>query len=645
MYDPHFYLSQDPSVMAMISSSLYRCEQAGIPEYADTLPPVSRAYQETCRRHVSGHTLLIRESSPEYYQRLTEVLSAHRALLIYVSPNFDLYGRYGSGELKEELKQINLRFGTNVDEMIIGTNAVALAARSPQGVWTVGNQNYARALWPYAFYAFTVHSKYNRMSHVLLAVRKSDLSEEVFSLFKLIESTESIFSSGIITKDVLLKDAFVNARYSETQTENLLIIVGNTGKIVYANNPFYSCFRLNDQEVINYPLGDIVPELSFATEALSENGNVPAPRTLRFHAGGQTEYYVTCTVQTSGEQRGLVITAQKTLPLPIHSGSAENGTRYRFNDIIGNSVRFGELKRFAERISDTDCTVLIRGESGTGKELFAHSIHNASSRWEKPFVSVNCAAIPRDLIGSELFGYVAGAFTGASRSGAKGKFEQANGGTLFLDEIGEMPVDMQSVLLRVLEDGNITRIGSSQTIPVDVRLIVATNQNLEEYIRDGKFRLDLYYRLNIITLNMIPLREHKDDLPLLTDYFIRIFSSRFKRSVTGMAPDARDALLYYPWPGNIRELRNVIERAVVTAYGSMIQLSDLPPEITASGPPLPSPLTEAAVSTPPAQQIPVSGSRFEIAEALMKKYDGNKAKVAREMGIARSTLYRILNRL
>ena len=644
MFDTQFYLSQDPDIMSMIESSLFRCEKASVPRYTETLPAVTREKQTESRQHVSGHTLLIRESSPKYYRQLTEVLDAHKALLIYVAPNFDLYGRYGNPELKQELRNINMRFGTNADERLIGTNAVALAARCQKGVWTVGKQNYAPVLHNYAFYAFTVHSKYNRMSHVLLAVRKKDLNEEIYSLFKLIEATESIFSAGLVTKDVLLKDAYIGTRFSESHTENLLVIVDNNGQIAYANNPFYNMFHLTYNDVINNPLAEIVPDLAYTLDALQEGRKLPPSKQIRFRNAGPFEFYVTCSLQSSGGQQGLIITAQKTIPIAEHHEGVENGARYYFDDLIGVSEKFNELKLFAKRVADTDCTILIRGESGTGKELFAHSIHNASNRWKKPFISVNCAAIPRELIGSELFGYVGGAFTGASRTGTKGKFEQADGGTLFLDEIGEMPVDMQSVLLRVLEEGQITRIGGSKPIPVNVRLVAATNQDLEQYIKEGRFRLDLFYRLNIISLNIIPLREHKEDINALTDVFIQRFSGQFHNRVTGISMEARAALNNYDWPGNVRELRNVVERGVVTAYGNSIQLEDLPEEI--SGTTLNhQPVREVIKHNGNDGYTNIAEVRKARVKELMQKYDGNKAKVARQLGVARSTLYRILHEL
>lgn len=634
----NFFPVQDERVLALIRDSHLRCRATGVPEYTQALPEVSQEAKEVCRKHVSGHTILIRESSPEYFTNLTNALETHGALLMYVAPNLDVYARYGSQELKDELRNINFRFGTNLSEDNVGTNAAALCDAAGCGVWTIGEQNYSAALRPYAFYAFTVHAKYNRMTHVLLATRRERLDPALAGLFRLIEATESVFSSGMLTEDVILKEALFQDNYSERQTENLLLIVGSSGKIIYANNLFYTIFRTSYKEVINFPLEQIVPELSYALEGLRDQAPLPSPRRVKFSALGTAEYSVTCTHASQQiHSNGLAITIQRVIT-PVQSNAKSEGeARYTFDDLVGTSEDFKQLKRFAERIAATNCTVLIRGESGTGKELFAHSIHNASERFDKPFVSINCAAIPRELIGSELFGYVGGAFTGASRTGAKGKFELADGGTLFLDEIAEMPPDMQSVLLRALEEGTITRIGGSKPIPVDVRLIAATNQKLEDYIRSGKFRLDLYYRLNIISLNMIPLREHKDDINVLADYFVTKFSELHGKPCDGISAEARNVLRAYNWPGNIRELRNAIEHGIVILDTRFIELRHLPQEISGTA------YWRASSGLQNnASRKSMSDLRRETAEQLMKEFAGNKSRVAKQMGIARTTLYRIL---
>lgn len=237
--------------------------------------------------------------------------------------------------------------------------------------------------------------------------------------------------------------------------------------------------------------------------------------------------------------------------------------KYTFADILGNTNELKKCMTVAERAAQSNSTVLLLGESGTGKELFAHAIHYACSRREKPFIKVNCAAIPENLLESEFFGYVKGAFTGAIKSKI-GKFELANGGTIFLDEIGDMNLNLQGKLLRVLQEMEFERVGGNHTIHVDVRVIAATNRNLRDLIRTGKFREDLYYRLNVVEVTIPPLRVRKDDLPILVNHLIVKLNRKLGKKVKGLSQDAEEVLYSYDWPGNVRELENVVERVMVT---------------------------------------------------------------------------------
>ena len=250
----------------------------------------------------------------------------------------------------------------------------------------------------------------------------------------------------------------------------------------------------------------------------------------------------------------------------------ENYDRF---EIVGDSRQMREVLSTVSSVAPTDSTVLVTGESGTGKELVARSIHRMSGRAENNFVAVNCAALPENLLESELFGHTKGAFTGAT-SAREGRFEMADDGSLFLDEIGELPAGIQVKLLRVLEDKTFERVGGNRPITVDVRIIAATNRDLKREMREKKFREDLFYRLNVINIHIPPLRERRDDILPLTDHFISKFSTRFNKEINGITPEAKDLLLRYDWPGNVRELVNVLERAIVLLRGDVIDSTDLP---------------------------------------------------------------------
>ncbi len=251
---------------------------------------------------------------------------------------------------------------------------------------------------------------------------------------------------------------------------------------------------------------------------------------------------------------------------------------YNIHGIVGQSDAILNLVEVVKKVAATDSTVLITGESGTGKSLIAKAIHFMSHRKDGPFITINCAAIPETLLEAELFGYEKGAFTGA-HSPKKGKFELANGGTIFLDEIGDMPLSLQAKILRVLQDREIERLGSEKTIKVDVRVIAATNRNLEQLVREGKFREDLYYRLNVVPIHVPALRSRKEDIPLLVEHFLQFFNSKYNKNVR-VSPDAMEALMEYHWPGNIRELENTVERIVVM-HEEVVKATDLPPHILA----------------------------------------------------------------
>jgi two-component system response regulator AtoC len=286
------------------------------------------------------------------------------------------------------------------------------------------------------------------------------------------------------------------------------------------------------------------------------------------------------------------------------------------------------------RVSGSEVSVLVLGESGTGKTLVARAIHDLSLRKEKPFIVIDCGAIPENLLESELFGYEKGAFTGAY--GRKlGKFELADGGTVFLDEIGELPPALQLKLLRVLQGRSFERVGGNETLHVDVRVIAATNRDLEAALQDGSFRQDLFFRLNVIPVLVPPLRERRDDIPLLAGYFLKKFNEEVKGRVRGFTPEALSALGAYRWPGNVRELENVVERAVVLGEGDWIDRADLPLEI-AAGP--------AADSEGGLEAAVRLFKRQRVMDAL-RRANGNKTRAAALLGIQRTYLFRLMRSL
>lgn len=354
------------------------------------------------------------------------------------------------------------------------------------------------------------------------------------------------------------------------------------------------------------------------------------------NSNDEVEYGVGLVLFEDLEQFKDIIQKNKLLETEIHHYRKQlreiHGAKYSWENIIGNSEKMVYSKYMARKAAQTNSNVLILGESGTGKELFAHSIHNGSGRSYSPFVKVNCAAIPSELLESELFGYEEGAFTGAKKGGKIGKFELANGGSIFLDEIGDMPLKMQAKLLRVLQEREFERVGGSAAIKLDIRVIAATNQNLKELVKTGKFREDLYYRLNVMTIDIPPLRERYSDIDQLTNLLLEKLSNQLGKYVSGISSNTMNFLRSHSWPGNVRELENVLERAINLTDSDIILPVHLPVYLTQN--------TRRIMDGPirPLKDI-IEDTEKEAIVRCLEYTKGNKLKTAKLLDISRSSLY------
>lgn len=331
-------------------------------------------------------------------------------------------------------------------------------------------------------------------------------------------------------------------------------------------------------------------------------------------------------------------TERSRLEREVRRLRAQTETTASVGNIIGESPAMKRVYSLIRQVADTDTSVLVTGESGTGKELVARALHHEGKRRDAPFMAVNCAAVPAQLLESELFGHVRGAFTDA-KGDRKGLFEQAQHGTVFLDEIGEMPLELQPKILRVIQERKLRPVGSTKEIDLDIRIVTATNRDLEKEVAAGRFRADLYYRFNVVAIELPPLRERGMDVLHLAEHYLRLFAMKMGRDVRGIEPSAAQKLLDYNWPGNVRELSNYIERAVTLAQGELIGVGDLPEKVRSRE------MSQVSVEHAlPQQIIPLHELQERYIENVLKSVQGNKTQAAKLLGVDRRTLYRKLER-
>ena len=424
-------------------------------------------------------------------------------------------------------------------------------------------------------------------------------------------------------------------------THEGIIAVDREGMITAANSSAGTMYG-RDRELLGQPVGSVLSSDSLRRVLTRGEEDLGALEVL-----GENQVAANFVpIKVDGRVSGAVATMQNVSRIvemenKIRKKILSKGhvAKYTFNNILGNSSTVKDAIQTAQKYSRVDANVLIYGETGTGKELFANSIHQKSSRSAGPFVAINCAALPEQLLESELFGYAEGAFTGAMKGGKQGLFETAHKGTIFLDEIGEIPLTLQAKLLRVLQEREIMRIGDDRVIPVDVRIIAATNKNLRERVREGEFRQDILFRLDVLRINVPPLRDRTGDVDLLIDHYIAFYRNRMGFSPVSVSPEAKTLLRGYDWPGNIRELTNLCERLSALTEGNEVQCDSLSGFIDYGWERGTCP--DPATVTPETKQgTTLRSMEQEAITAAIEAAEGNLTRAAKDLGISRTTLYR-----
>lgn len=538
----------------------------------------------------------------------------------------------GDGPTLEKLAAGNCMPGYRWTEKDVGTSAVSLVLERQIPVQVNDDEHFCKRGHGHTCSASPVFDDDNRLIGIIAMSGQASLVHP-HTLGMVITATKAIQNQMRITRasmELMLRNSYMNAIIESIDSG--VMAVDKSGVITQINNQGRKILQ-RDQELVGKPLPMLLEFESEWEDALGSDTGYTDREVFIRGPRGPLQLMTTAKPirDPEGEVQGIIFVFNEINRIRrLVNKMAGSHARFTFEDILGVSVPTQEAKRLAMLAAAGSSNVLLLGETGTGKELFAQSIHNFSNRKLRPFVTINCGAIPRELLESELFGYVEGAFTGAKRGGRPGKLELADGGTVFLDEIGDMPMDMQVKMLRVLQLGEVYRIGQHKPISVDLRIIAASHFDLKQEVDRGNFREDLFYRLNVLPITIPPLRERAEDTSLLARHILRRCRQVLNKPKVAFSPEAEMALAKYHWPGNIRELENVVERAVNLVDGDLIEPQHFGPLSTSTGR---APLQEAQSA------LLKETERRAIVEAV-RGTGYNLASAAKSLGICRATLYK-----
>lgn len=589
---------------------------------------------ENLERVLAKHKELIEVSIPYIDMVFSAVQDNEFIIVLTDNEGCILYIR-GEEEVTNHLNKLNVKVGAYMDEQNIGTNAMGTAIKEDKCVQITANEHYIEIFQNLTCSAAPIHNDKGEIIGTLNLTGNCTLKHP-HTLGLVVFGVKAIENELDKRKiNDILNQTY---NYMESVIDNVdkgIMIVDIEGKITNINKVASRLLNKDKEDLINEEIDHIISDLGNILEQLQGDENIITKEVKFKHTSRHKTKLTFKGIRYKGKVIGIVVTMSKEREQDDIKDIT--GAFFTFNDIIGDSAAITNVITNSKIISNSPSTVLIEGESGTGKEVLAQSMHNYSLRRKNKFVAINCGAIPANIIESELFGYEDGTFTGGKKGGKPGKFEIANGGTLFLDEIGEMPLDMQVNLLRVLQEGRVTRLGGSDEIPIDIRVIAATNKNLKKEVKKGTFREDLYYRLCVIPIKLPPLRERKGDVEKLIEYFLRIKSFKLNKEVPEINSDLYNRLLSYGWPGNIRQLENYIENIVNLDGNLSFDIWDdneeKKYEITRKE------IIEEKNNKEEREILNLSALEKETIEKAIKIYKHNMTKVAKVLGISRNTLY------
>jgi transcriptional regulator of acetoin/glycerol metabolism len=537
----------------------------------------------------------------------------------------------GDMSIRRLAESLDVVPGASCDENIVGTTAPGISLKEGIPARVDCKEHYCEIFHYLSCSAAPIFNPQGRLLGCLVLSSTYDKAHP-HTLGLVMAAAKSI--EGEICYRALHNKLKKTYHYIDTISNSMsegMISINSQGEIMHINRQCADMLGTSIYECKGAPISKVINNAETLTGLLAKNQKINDKELTLVTKKGRTRVNTNITVlEDESEDTVNYLVTFKEIEKMQSTANKKAGltASYTFDDLKFVSKKMQNVIACAQKISETDSTVLIEGESGTGKEILAHAIHNYSSRCKKPFVAVNCSALPKELIQSELFGYVEGAFTGAKKGGKAGKFEMANGGTIFLDEIGDMSLEAQANMLRVLQEKQLMRIGGNHNIELDIRVIAATNKQLKSEIEKGTFRPDLFYRLNILPIQVPPLRERREDILPLARYFIKRQCLSLGRPQVFLSPEVEEIFLSYDWPGNIRELKNIITRIIVILEGDKITLDTLPNEL----------LMEKSAKTAPVVSLEEL-ERKAIIDAL-SYYNNNIFKSAKGLGITRATLYK-----
>ncbi|HWP96912.1 MAG TPA: sigma-54-dependent Fis family transcriptional regulator [Syntrophomonadaceae bacterium] len=625
-----------------ILDSWRRCYAAGVDPYDGTSHALLN--QEEIEFLQDKNRELIEVARP-FMVKLSKFVAGSGFIVFLADERGFMMEVMGDDDFQDNARTVNLASGYGWREEEVGTNGIGTALALGRPFQVSGQEHYCQKIHSWTCSAAPI---LDEDGQVLGALQMSGPSygAHLHTLGMVVAAVEAISDQMRINKQNRELTVLNNSLNNIFQTMSDGAVLINMDGIISQINPVAA--QMLGKEVLGNSIQGVFGQSKKIGPMLSTTRPFSDVEVMVDSARGRLHCLVTSKPikDEDGQVTGAVVffnPINKVKNLVNRLSGAE--ASFYFKDIIGGSQTLLHAVQIGLQAASSTSNVLIQGESGTGKELFAQAIHNQSPRRDGPFIALNCAAIPRELIASELFGYSEGAFTGARRGGRPGKFELAAGGTLFLDEIGDMPLDQQASLLRVLQEKKITRIGGEKIIPVDVRVICASNKNLQEEIKKSNFRQDLYYRLNVIEISVPPLRQRREDIGLLFNHLLSKISSKMDVEIQYIEPSVLERLQNYAWPGNVRELENVVEKMLTRSRGPGIKLEHLPEEIV-SFHPLANRYHVAASRELGSNQghrsdseAPPDLERQALLD-LLGRHQGNISRVAQELGVCRNTVYR-----